>query len=51
MGTCLPSRDLPRYGALHRQRQVPVNRLMSGTLKLDEIEHDFDLLQKVNAIH
>ena len=37
IGTCVPSRDIPRYIGLYRQGRLPVNRLMSGTLKLEEI--------------
>ena len=37
IGTCVPVRDLPRYIALYRQGRLPVDRLMSGRLALDEI--------------
>jgi alcohol dehydrogenase len=30
IGTCVPSRDLPRYIELYRQGRLPVDRLMSG---------------------
>ena len=32
IGTCVPSRDIPRYVALYRQGRLPVDRLMSGTI-------------------
>jgi alcohol dehydrogenase len=44
IGTCVPSRDLPRYIDLYRQGRLPVDRLMSGKMKLEEINHGFDLL-------
>jgi alcohol dehydrogenase len=44
IGTCVPSRDIPRYVALYRQGRLPVNRLMSGTLALDDINTGFDRL-------
>ena len=50
IGTCVPSRDLPRYVALCRQGRLPVDRLMSGTLPLDDINHGFDLLHAGKAI-
>lgn len=44
IGTCVPSRDLPRYVALYRQGRLPVDRLMSGTLPLEDINTGFDRL-------
>ena len=44
IGTCVPSRDIPRYVALYRQGRLPVDRLMSGTLGLDNINAGFDRL-------
>ena len=37
IGTCVPTRDIPRYVELYRQGRLPVDRLMSGRLELDEI--------------
>jgi len=50
IGTCVPSRDIPRYIDLYRQGRLPVNRLMSGTLGLDEINRGFDLLHEGKAV-
>ena len=50
IGTCVPSRDLPRYVALYRSGRLPVDRLMSGRLTLDEINEGFDLLHEGKAI-
>lgn len=44
IGTCVPSRDLPRYVALFREGRLPVDRLMSGSLPLDRINEGFDRL-------
>ena len=44
IGTCVPSRDIPRYVALYRQGRLPVDRLMSGTVALDDINTAFDRL-------
>lgn len=44
IGTCVPSRDIPRYVALYRQGRLPVDRLMSGTITLDDINTGFDRL-------
>ncbi|MFL6713868.1 MAG: zinc-dependent alcohol dehydrogenase family protein [Sulfurifustis sp.] len=50
IGTCVPVRDVPRYIALYRQGRLPVDRLLTGRLKLDEINVGFDKLAKGEAI-
>jgi len=50
IGTCVPSRDIPRYMELYRQGRLPVDRLLSGRLKLDDINHGFDLLHEGRAV-
>jgi alcohol dehydrogenase len=50
IGTCVPTRDLPRYIALYRGGKLPVDRLMSGRLKLDEINLGFDRLNEGKAV-
>jgi alcohol dehydrogenase len=50
IGTCVPSRDIPRYLSLYRQGRLPVNRLLSGTLPLDDINQAFDQLHSGQAI-
>jgi alcohol dehydrogenase len=50
IGTCVPSRDLPRYIELYRAGKLPVNKLMSGRMNLDEINQGFDLLHEGKAV-
>ncbi len=50
VGTCVPSRDIPRYIDLYRQGKLAVNRLMSGRLELEDINHGFDLLNEGKAV-
>jgi alcohol dehydrogenase len=50
IGTCVPSRDLPRYIDLYMQGRLPVDKLMSGRLKLDQINEGFDLLHEGKAV-
>ena len=50
IGTCVPSRDLPRFIALYRAGKLPVDRLMSGRLNLDEINDGFDRLDRGEAV-
>ena len=44
IGTCVPSRDIPRYVALFRDGRLPVDRLLSGTIALADINAAFDAL-------
>lgn len=50
IGTCVPSRDIPRYVALFRQGRLPVDRLLSGTISLSEINLAFDQLADGKAV-
>ena len=50
IGTCVPSRDIPRYIELYRQGRLPVDRLLSGRLKLEDINTGFDLLHEGKAV-
>jgi alcohol dehydrogenase len=50
IGTCVPARDVPRYIALYQNGRLPVDRLMSGVLKLEDINHAFDRLQEGTAV-
>jgi alcohol dehydrogenase len=50
IGTCVPSRDLPRYIELYRRGRLPVDRLMSGRLKLEDINLGFDRLHEGKAV-
>lgn len=50
VGTCVPARDIPRYVELFRQGRLPVDRLLSGTLALDDINEAFDRLHEGKAV-
>lgn len=50
LGTCVPVRDLPRYIALYKRGRLPVNRLLSGYLPLEQINAGFDRLNEGKAI-
>lgn len=50
MGSAVPSRDLPRYIALHRAGKLPVQRLLTHTLPLDDINIGFDRLARGQAV-
>jgi alcohol dehydrogenase len=50
VGTCVPSRDIPRYIDLYRQGRLAVDRLMTGKITLDEINEGFDRLHEGKAV-
>lgn len=50
IGTCVPSRDIPRYIDLYRQGKLAVDRLMTGKLRLDDINEGFDRLHEGKAV-
>ncbi|MBY5766956.1 alcohol dehydrogenase catalytic domain-containing protein [Rhizobium leguminosarum] len=50
MGSCVPSRDIPRYIGLFLQGKLPVDKLLSSTGSLDEINEAFDRLDRAEVI-
>lgn len=50
MGSCVPSRDIPRFIAMYRAAQLPVDRLLTHQLKLEEINEAFDRLATGAAV-
>jgi alcohol dehydrogenase len=50
IGTCVPSRDLPRYINLFRRGRLPVDRLLTDRIALDDINEGFDRLREGKAI-
>lgn len=50
LGSSVPSRDIPRYVALYLAGKLPVDRLLTHTLSLDEINEGFDRLAAGEAV-
>jgi alcohol dehydrogenase len=50
MGSCVPTRDIPRFVALHRAGRLPVDRLVTHWLALEDINLGFDRLRSGQAI-
>lgn len=44
IGSCVPTRDVPRYIALYRAGRLPVDRLLSGRIRPEQINEGFDAL-------
>jgi Zn-dependent alcohol dehydrogenase len=50
LGSCVPARDIPAYIALYQSGRVPVNKLMTHKLQLQEVNEGFERLAKGEAI-
>ena len=50
VGSCVPVRDVARYVSLFRQGQLPVDKLLSDTLTLGQINGGFERLAAGKAI-
>jgi alcohol dehydrogenase len=50
LGSCVPQRDIPRFIRMYCAGLLPVNRLLTRTLTLDQINEGFDLLDRGEAI-
>lgn len=50
LGSSVPARDLPEFIALHRAGRLPVERLLTHRLGLDEINEGFDRLADGEAV-
>jgi alcohol dehydrogenase len=50
IGSCVPLRDIPRYVALHETGRLPIERLMSGHIRLDDINSAFDKLAEGSVV-
>jgi alcohol dehydrogenase len=46
VGSCVPDRDIPRFINLFKQGRLPVDKLMTDFISLDEINAGFDKLAK-----
>jgi Zn-dependent alcohol dehydrogenase len=50
VGSCVPIRDIPRYAQMMQQGKLPIEKLMTHRLKLDEINEGFERLAAGEAI-
>jgi alcohol dehydrogenase len=50
MGSCVPRRDVPRYISMYQAGLLPVDKLQTHTLQLDEINEGFDRLAQGIAV-
>ena len=50
LGSCVPDRDIPRFIDLYRAGRLPVERLLTHRLALDELNEGFDRLAAGEAV-
>ncbi len=50
MGSCVPQRDIPRYIEMYQAGVLPVDKLHTHTLRLEEINEGFDRLAQAQAV-
>ncbi|GAA4420598.1 zinc-dependent alcohol dehydrogenase family protein [Nibrella viscosa] len=50
IGSCVPARDIPAYISLYQAGRLPVDKLLTHKLKLDEVNEGFERLAKGEAI-
>jgi Zn-dependent alcohol dehydrogenase len=50
LGSCVPGRDVPRFIDLHQAGRLPVERLLTHRLGLDDINAGFDRLARGEAV-
>jgi S-(hydroxymethyl)mycothiol dehydrogenase len=44
-GDCLPERDFPMLVELHLQGRLPLDKFVSETISLDDVEHAFEKME------
>ncbi len=50
LGSCVPSRDIPHYIDLFKAGRLPVDKLITHRLRLDQINEGFDRLASGEAV-
>jgi alcohol dehydrogenase len=50
LGSSVPARDIPRFVELHRAGRLPVERLLTHRLALDELNTGFDRLARGEGV-
>src|ERR1700730_17618388 len=50
LGSCVPARDIPRYIRLYQQGKLPVDKLLSEIVSLEELNEAFDRLADGKSI-
>jgi alcohol dehydrogenase len=50
MGSAGPSRDIPRFIELYRTGRLPIDRLLSDSIRLEDLNEGFDRLAEGSVV-
>jgi alcohol dehydrogenase len=50
LGSAVPSRDIPTYVQMWREGRLPIEQLVSSTIRLEEINEAMDALEQGRAL-
>jgi alcohol dehydrogenase len=50
LGSCIPSRDIPRFVRMYKEGRLPVDRLLTHVLRPDEINAGFERLASGDGV-
>jgi alcohol dehydrogenase len=50
LGSCVPARDIPRFIALYQMGKLPVDKLLSEIISLEQLNEGFDRLADGKSI-
>lgn len=50
MGSCVPSRDIPRFIGLFQNGKLPIDKLTSHQIKFEELNEAFDRMEEGSAL-
>lgn len=50
MGGCVIARDVPRYIGLYKDRKLPIDKLRSARMKLEDINDGFERLAAASVV-
>ena len=50
MGSCVPSRDIPRYMGLFQDGKLPIDRLTSHRITMEELNESFDRMAEGSVV-
>jgi alcohol dehydrogenase len=50
LGSCIPKRDIPNYIRLFQDGKLPVDQLIKGEIRLEDINEAFDKLDQGDTV-
>lgn len=50
MGSCIPTRDIPKFLSMYQQGTLPIDRLAGEEMKLEELNEAFDMMMQGSTL-